>query len=51
VQQRTVQTGSPEGNEIQTLTASVKEQAAQIQKVSDQVELKQPAPQVAGNNQ
>jgi hypothetical protein len=36
--------------EIKALTASVKAQAALIQKVSDNVELKQPAPQVADNN-
>ena len=33
-------------NEIAALTATVKEQAAQIQKVSDQIELSQPAQQV-----
>jgi hypothetical protein len=31
------------------LTATVKEQAAQIQKVSAQVELSKPAPQVVNN--
>jgi len=36
--------------EIKALTASVKEQAKKIQKVSDRVELKQPAPQVVGNH-
>ena len=33
--------------QIQTLTASVKEQARQIGKVSAQIELKKPAPQMA----
>jgi hypothetical protein len=36
--------------EIAMLTATVKEQAAQIQKVSDQLELSKPAPQVVNNN-
>jgi hypothetical protein len=36
--------------EIAALTATVKDQAAQIQKVSDKVELSRPAPQVAENN-
>ncbi len=35
--------------EIETLTATVKEQAAQIQKVSAQVEASKPAPQVVSN--
>jgi Chaperone of endosialidase len=35
--------------EIATLTATVKEQAAQIQKVSDQLEASKPAPQVVNN--
>jgi uncharacterized coiled-coil protein SlyX len=34
---------------IKALTASLKEQASQIQKVSAQVELKNPAPQVVAN--
>jgi len=34
-------------NEVAALTATVKEQAAQIQKVSAQVEMNKPAPQVA----
>ena len=37
--------------EIQALTAQLKEHAAQIQKVSDQVELTKPAPQTVLNNQ
>jgi hypothetical protein len=37
--------------EIKALTASLKEQASQIQKVSDQVEMSRPAPQMVGNNQ
>ena len=36
---------------METLTATVKEQAAQIQKVSAQVELSKPAPQTVVNNQ
>ena len=35
--------------EITSLTATVKEQAAQIQKVSAQVELAKPVPQIAEN--
>jgi uncharacterized coiled-coil protein SlyX len=37
--------------EIKALTASIKEQAAQIQKVSAQLELDKPAPQIVTNNQ
>jgi hypothetical protein len=37
--------------EIKALTASLKEQASQIQKVSDQLEVSKPAPQVVVNNQ
>jgi hypothetical protein len=37
--------------EIKALTASLKEQASQTQKVSDQVEMSRPAPQMVGNNQ
>ena len=36
--------------EIKSLTASLKEQASQIQKVSDKVEMSRPAPQMVGNN-
>jgi hypothetical protein len=36
-------------NEIAALTATVKEQAAQIQKVSTQLEASRPAPQVVNN--
>jgi hypothetical protein len=36
-------------NEIQALTAQLKEQAAQIQKVSAQLEASKPAPQVVNN--
>jgi hypothetical protein len=36
---------------IQELTAQLKQQAAQIQKVSAQLELSKPAPQVVNNNQ
>jgi Chaperone of endosialidase len=37
--------------EIKALTTSLKEQASQIQKVSDKVEMSRPAPQMVGNNQ
>jgi septal ring factor EnvC (AmiA/AmiB activator) len=37
--------------EIKALTASLKEQAAQIQKVSAQLELSRPAPQMVADNQ
>jgi hypothetical protein len=36
---------------IKALTASFKEQASQIQKVSAQLEARNPAPQMVGNNQ
>ena len=36
---------------MEVFAATLKEQASQIQKVSDRVELKKPAPQVVGNNQ
>jgi methyl-accepting chemotaxis protein len=36
---------------MEALTATVKEQAAQIQKVSAQLSTSKPAPQVAENNQ
>ena len=36
---------------LQTLTARLEQQAAQIQKVSAQVEASKPAPQVVNNNQ
>jgi hypothetical protein len=36
---------------VASLIATVKEQAAQIQKVSAQLEASKPAPQVAQNNQ
>jgi acetyl-CoA acetyltransferase len=38
-------------NEVAALTATVKEQAAQIQKVSAQLEASKPAPQVIVNDQ
>jgi hypothetical protein len=38
-------------SEIAVLAATVKEQAAQIQKVSAQLELSKPAPQTVNNNQ
>jgi septal ring factor EnvC (AmiA/AmiB activator) len=37
--------------EIKALTASLKEQALQIQKVSDQLEVSRPAPQLVADNQ
>jgi hypothetical protein len=37
--------------DIAALTATVQEQAAQIQKVSAQIEVTKPAPQMVGNNQ
>jgi hypothetical protein len=37
--------------QVAALTATVKEQAAQIQKVSGQLEASKPAPQVVLNNQ
>jgi len=36
---------------VTALAATVKEQASQIQKVSAQIEVTKPAPQMAGNNQ
>jgi uncharacterized coiled-coil protein SlyX len=36
---------------METLTASLKEQAAQIQKVSAELELSRPAPQMVADNQ
>jgi hypothetical protein len=38
-------------NEIKALTVSLKEQASQIQKVSAQLEVSKPAPQMVSNNQ
>jgi hypothetical protein len=43
-------TAAQQQTEIKTLTASLKEQASQIQKVSAQVELNKPAAQMAVNN-
>jgi predicted RNase H-like nuclease (RuvC/YqgF family) len=37
--------------QIEKLTAQLKEQAAQIRKVSNKVELSRPAPRVVDNNQ
>ncbi len=37
--------------QIENLTAQFKEQAAQIRKVNDKVEMSRPAPQMVGNNQ
>jgi len=36
---------------MKVLTATLKEQASQIQKVSAKLELNKPAPQVVANNQ
>ena len=36
--------------ELQTLMAQLKEQAAQIQKVSAQIEINRPSPQIAGRD-
>jgi septal ring factor EnvC (AmiA/AmiB activator) len=44
-------TAAQQQTEIKALTASLKEQASQIKKVSAQVELNKPAPQMAVNNQ
>ena len=44
-------TAAQQQEEIQALTASLKEQAAQIQKVSAQIEATKPAPQTVLNNQ
>jgi len=43
-------TAAQQQNEIKALTASLKEQAAQIQKVSAQVELSKPAPRTVVDN-
>ena len=50
-QQELEATVAQQQEQIKALTASLKEQASQIQKVSDRVELKQPAPQVVDNHQ
>ena len=44
-------TGVEQQNEIRALTATLKEQASQIQKVSAQMEVWESVPQMAGNNQ
>ena len=41
--------GVKQQKQIEALTAQLKEQAAQIQKVSAQVEVSKPAPQVVNN--
>ena len=43
-------TAAQQQKEIQTLTASVKAQAAQIQKVSDKLELSKSAPRTVSND-
>ena len=43
-------TAAQQQNEIKALTTTVKEQAAQIQKVSAQLEVNKPAPQVVNNH-
>jgi len=45
------QDSEPQGKEIKALTAGLKEQAAQIQKVSAQLELSKRAPQMVADNQ
>ena len=42
-------TNTQQQNEIKALTASLREQAAQIQKVSAQLEVRKTAPQVVVN--
>ena len=44
-------TAAQQQKEIRALTASLKEQASQIQKVSAQLELNKPAPRTVFNNQ
>jgi len=44
-------TAAQQQREIKALTASLKEQAAQIQKVSAEIEVNKPAPQTVLNNQ
>jgi hypothetical protein len=44
-------TAAQQQKEIRALTASVKEQASRIEKVSAQLELNKPAPQMVANNQ
>ena len=44
-------TAARQQKEIEVLTASLKEQASQIQKVSAQLEMSKPAPQTVLNNQ
>jgi uncharacterized coiled-coil protein SlyX len=44
-------TGADQQKEIKALVTSLKEQAAQIQKVSARIEVTKPAPQMVGNNQ
>jgi hypothetical protein len=44
-------TATQQQKEIRALTASVKEQASRIEKVSAQLELNKPAPQMVANNQ
>ena len=44
-------TAAQQQKEIKALAASLKEQASQIQKVSAQVEMSRPAPQIVLNNQ
>jgi hypothetical protein len=44
-------TAAQQQQEIKALTASLKEQAARVQKVSDELEVSKPAPQVVADNQ
>jgi hypothetical protein len=43
-------TAAQQRNEMKALAATVKEQAAQIQKVSDQLKVSKPAPQLVADN-
>ena len=43
--------GTEQQKEIKALTATLREQASQIQKVSAQIEVSKPAPQMVLNNQ
>ena len=43
--------GTEQQQEIKALTATLREQASQIQKVSAQIEVSKPAPQMVLNNQ
>ena len=44
-------TTAQQAKELEALTATLKEQASQIQKVSDQVEASKPAPRLVADSQ